>query len=208
MTILTCLGDSITDCDHCFSTDSLGNGYVKMLSDRFKREGLDYQVRNYGTDGFTINRLLQRVQGDSDFTSDIITILIGINDIGMMMNTDRTSYQQQNMLVSFRDCYTKLITILTKLNLHIILMEPFLFSWPAFYKTWLPFRQEMAQMILQLSEQFQLPYLTLHEELNEQARRYGYSEITTDGIHLTEQGQRFLADRLYNLICCHSPSNQ
>ena len=28
------------------------------------------------------------------------------------------------------------------------------------------------------------------------ARRYGYSEITTDGIHLTERGQRFLADRL------------
>ena len=80
MTILTCLGDSITDCDHCFSRDSLGNGYVKILSDRFERDDSDYQVRNYGTDGFTINRLLQRIQGDSDFTSDIITILIGIND--------------------------------------------------------------------------------------------------------------------------------
>ena len=81
MTILTCLGDSITDCEHCFSRDFLGNGYVKMLSDCLKRDGSDYQVRNYGTDGFTINRLLQRIQGDSDFTSDIITILIGINDI-------------------------------------------------------------------------------------------------------------------------------
>ena len=26
MTILTCLGDSITDCEHCFSRDFLGNG--------------------------------------------------------------------------------------------------------------------------------------------------------------------------------------
>ena len=51
MTILTCLGDSITDCDHCFSRDSLGNGYVKILSDRFERDDSDYQVRNYGTDG-------------------------------------------------------------------------------------------------------------------------------------------------------------
>ena len=67
MTILTCLGDSITDCEHCFSRDFLGNGYVKMLSDCLKRDGSDYQVRNYGTDGFTINRLLQRIQGDSDF---------------------------------------------------------------------------------------------------------------------------------------------
>ena len=37
MTILTCLGDSITDCEHCFSRDFLGNGYVKMLSDCLKR---------------------------------------------------------------------------------------------------------------------------------------------------------------------------
>ena len=47
MTILTCLGDSITDCEHCFSRDFLGNGYVKMLSDCLKRDGSDYQVRNY-----------------------------------------------------------------------------------------------------------------------------------------------------------------
>ena len=87
MTILTCLGDSITDCEHCFSRDFLGNGYVKMLSDCLKRDGSDYQVRNYGTDGFTINRLLQRIQGDSDFTSDIITILIGINDNEYGQNT-------------------------------------------------------------------------------------------------------------------------
>ena len=208
MTILTCLGDSITDCDHCFSDDFLGNGYVKMLADRFKREGDDYQVRNYGTDGFTINRLLQRIQKDSNFASDIITILIGINDIGMMMNTDRTLIQQQKMLISFENHYTELLTILTKSNSHIILMEPFLFSWPAFYKTWLPFREEMAQIIQRLSKQFQLPYLTLHKELNEEAHRYGYSAITTDGIHLTEQGQRFLADKLYKLISCYSLCHQ
>ena len=178
---------------------------MKILSDRFERDDSDYQVRNYGTDGFTINRLLQRIQGDSDFTSDIITILIGINDIGLIMNTDRTPFQQRNMLFSFYKCYADLITILAKSNSRIILMEPFLFPWPACYRTWLPFRQKISQMIHQLSEQFQISYLTLHEELNEKARRYGYSEITTDGIHLTEQGQKFLADRLYKLICGYSP---
>ena len=138
-------------------------------------------------------------------SSDIITILIGINDIGLIMNTDRTPFQQRNMLFSFYKCYADLITILAKSNSRIILMEPFLFPWPACYRTWLPFRQKISQMIHQLSEQFQIPYLTLHEELNEKARRYGYSEITTDGIHLTEQGQKFLADRLYKLICGYSP---
>lgn len=204
MTILTCLGDSITDCEHCFSRDFLGNGYVKMLSDCLKRDGSDYQVRNYGTDGFTINRLLQRIQGDSDFTSDIITILIGINDIGLIMNTDRTPFQQRNMLFLLQ-MLCRSYNNISKIKLAHYFNGAFLFPWPACYRTWLPFRQKISQMIHQLSEQFQISYLTLHEELNEKARRYGYSEITTDGIHLTEQGQKFLADRLYKLICGYSP---
>ena len=201
MTILTCLGDSITDCDHCFSKDLLGNGYVKMLSERFQEMGINCQVHNYGTDGFTVNRLLQRIQSCSGFASNIITILIGINDIGLMMNTGRTLEQQKDMLVSFQKHYAELLTILTKVTSQIILMEPFLFPWPAFYKTWLPFRLEMSEIIKKLGEQFQLPYLPLHQELNEEARRYGYSAITTDGIHLTEQGQKYLADHLYQALC-------
>ena len=128
MTILTCLGDSITDCDHCFSRDFLGNGYVKMLSDRFKRDGSDYQVRNYGTDGFTINRLLQRIQGDSDFTSDIITILIGINDIGLIMNTDRTPFQQRNMLFFFLQMLCRSYNNISKIELAHYFNGAFSFS--------------------------------------------------------------------------------
>ena len=200
MTILTCLGDSITDCDHCFSDDFLGNGYVKILHDRFWAAGTDCQVRNYGTDGFTINRLLQRVQCDSSMAGDIITILIGINDVGMIMNTGRTPEQQYKLLLSFQEHYKETLTILTKSTSHVILIEPFLFSWPAFYRTWLPFRQEISEIIKKLASEFQLPYLALHQELNEEARRYGYSAITTDGVHLTVQGQEFLADKLYPLL--------
>lgn len=200
MTILTCLGDSITDCYHCFSDDFLGNGYVKMLSERFCSEGIDCYVRNQGIDGFTVGRLLQKTQRDADLSGNIITILIGINDIGMMLNTHRTEKQQNMMQQSFQSQYAELLTILTKHTSKIILMEPFLFPWPAFYHTWLPFRQDMANHIQTLAKEFRLPYLTLHQELNEEAHKYGYSSITTDGIHLTCQGQKFLADRLYPLL--------
>ena len=48
MTILTCLGDSITDCEHCFSRDFLGNWLCKnAVRTVIKRDGSDYQVRNY-----------------------------------------------------------------------------------------------------------------------------------------------------------------
>ena len=200
MTILTCLGDSITDCYHCFTADFLGNGYVQMLSRRFEKEGIPCQVRNYGTDGFTVNRLLQRIKDDNVFSSDIITILIGINDIGMIEDMCRTKEQQSKMLISFKLHYTELLTILTKSTPHIILMEPFLFSWPAFYKTWLPLLSDMQEIIKELAESFQLPYISLHKELNEEVHRYGYAAVTVDGIHLTEQGQKLIADKLYPLL--------
>ena len=166
MTILTCLGDSITDCEHCFSRDFLGNGYVKMLSDCLKRDGSDYQVRNYGTDGFTINRLLQRIQGDSDFTSDIITILIGINDIGLIMNTDRTPFQQRNMLFLLQ-MLCRSYNNISKIKFTHYFNGAISFPGLPVIEPGFLFARKISQMIHQLSEQFQIPYLTLHEELNE-----------------------------------------
>lgn len=151
MTIMTCFGDSITDCGHCFSPDFLGDGYVKMLAERFHREGYEIQMRNCGTDGFTVQRLLQRVKTDSTIIGNLAAVLIGINDIGMMMNTDRTPAQQEEMMGSFQEHYLELLTILTKSSCSVILMEPFVFSCPAFYENWKPLLQKMSQIIRTLS---------------------------------------------------------
>lgn len=197
---ILCLGDSITDCDHCFSSDMLGNGYVKILADILARQGADCRVRNRGTDGFTLFRLLQNSQLYLTDNPDLITILIGINDVGLMMNTDRSSIQKQEMVLQFDSRYRELITILTKSTSHILLMEPFLFSWPAVYKNWFPYVKEMSKQIEKIAADFQLPFLSLNQELNAQAQLYGFSHITTDGIHLTAQGHELLAQRLYSCI--------
>ncbi len=204
MTIMTCLGDSITDCGHCFSSDSLGSGYVKMLADRFRQEGLQVQMRNCGTDGFTVLRLLQKIKEDKNITSNIITVLIGINDIGMMMNTNRTPFQQNEMMDSFQKHYSDLLTILTKQSSKVILIEPFVFDCPAFYQNWKPLLKKMCRIIQQLAQHYQLPLISLQGQLDEMVRRYGYSAITTDGIHLTSQGQQFLSQCLYSCITEHN----
>lgn len=201
---ILCLGDSITDCDHCFSSDMLGNGYVKILSHKLAEQGKNCQVRNCGTDGFTLFRLLQNSRLYLSDNPDLITILIGINDVGLMMNTDRSSIQKQEMLLQFDSRYRELITILTKSVSHILLMEPFLFSWPAVYKNWFPYVKEMSKQIAKLATDFQLPFLSLQQELNAKAQIYGFSRITTDGIHLTTQGHEVLAQRLYSCITAHN----
>lgn len=49
------LGDGITDCDHCFTADNLGLGYVKKIS---LLPGVI--AANGGTDGFIFPRVLQK----------------------------------------------------------------------------------------------------------------------------------------------------
>ena len=142
---IICLGDSITDCNHLFEDFPLGNGYVQMLSEIFKKEtsfnnvqiknyGNNVQIKNYGFDGFTVARVLDNIRQHriSLHRSPVVTLLIGINDIGLMMNTDRTPAQQEEMMGSFQEHYLELLTILTKSSCSVILMEPFVFSCPAF----------------------------------------------------------------------------
>ena len=52
------LGASNTDCDHCFTPDNLGKGYVKFFALRQAFAG--DTVINGGTNGFTYPRILQK----------------------------------------------------------------------------------------------------------------------------------------------------
>lgn len=115
MTRILCLGDSITDCGRLFSADPLGKGYVKQLSCLLHNTDHRFSIENRGIDGFTLERLLQ----NTDFwlessDPDIVTVLIGINDVGIMMNTRRSSAQQQDLMNKFVTRYE----LLAKAILH------------------------------------------------------------------------------------------
>lgn len=106
---LLCLGDSITDCGRLFSADPSGNGYVKILSGLLHNAGYDFSMENRGIDGFTLERLLQNMDSWLEASDpDIVTVLIGINDIGIMMNTRRSSAQQQDLMEIFAARYEQL----------------------------------------------------------------------------------------------------
>lgn len=208
---IICLGDSITDCNHLFEDFPLGNGYVQMLSEMFQKHTINIsdtmQFKNYGIDGFTVARVLEnvRLQKFSLHRSPVITLLIGINDIGLMMNTDRTEIQKQQMMQDFSLHYKQLLQLLTENARQVILMEPFIFPHPEEYQTWIPYVRTMSTHIRQLSEKFNLPFLPLHDYFNNEAIQQGFNKITTDGIHLTQYGHQLLSSLLYNAIIkeCH-----
>ncbi|MDO4337854.1 MAG: GDSL-type esterase/lipase family protein [Eubacteriales bacterium] len=201
MTHILCIGDSITDCGRLFGHPPYGNGYVAMLHDRLTSMGADFRITNCGVDGFTVARLLENARSRYlPLQADIITILIGINDIGLMMSTNRTPRQKDDMMKAFLQNYERLLQKLSAPKRRIILMEPFLFPYPAEYRTWFPHLHTMSQGIAALAENYHLPYILLHDRLNEEARKYGLDFLTVDGIHLTSQGHRILAEELLHVL--------
>lgn len=194
MKTLLFLGDSITDCNHYFDPENLGYGYVRMIEKQINTPDKNYQVQNFGNDGFTVPALRRLWQRKGlNLKPDFITILIGINDLAVIKNTGITPSVG---LAQFREQYQALIEdIRLMTDCPILLMEPFIFPHPAEYASWEPELHQMNEFIRQLAFDNGLFFLPLWEDLLSTAQKEGVSEITTDGIHLTAEGHKILADQ-------------
>ena len=194
MKTLLFLGDSITDCNHYFDPENLGFGYVRMISWKINTPDKNYQVFNKGNDGFTVPALRRLWKRSClGMQPDSITILIGINDLAVIKNTGITASVG---LAEFREQYQALVEEIRMItDCPILLMEPFIFPHPAEYTSWEPELHKMNAIIQQLATDHHLDFLPLWEDLRSIAKKEGYAEITTDGIHLTAQGHQLIASR-------------
>lgn len=193
---LICLGDSITDCDRIFTPDGLGYGYVRQLCGQLQATG-NWKVVNRGVDGFTLNRILQNLTADClNRHPDAVTLLAGINDIGLWMATPSTPLFHQ--LEKFRLCLRKLVKRLKEnTSADVYLLEPFVFPHPAEYFNWFEPLDAMSQVIAEICQEYSAVFIPLHRQLNDLAEQVGYSALTIDGIHLTPSGHRIIAAKLY-----------
>ena len=92
------LGDSITDAFHKMNVDEekLGNGYVKIISEKLKERKKQVFIRNAGHDGFTVSGLLRLFEYDCmQHDPDLVSIQIGCNDAAVFMNTGKTLEAQE-----------------------------------------------------------------------------------------------------------------
>lgn len=187
------LGDSITDCDHSFDIDCLGNGYVRMIAEQLGYGYEDVSIKNMGCNGFTV-RALHRLwkQFCTEFNPDCISILIGINDIGLIKNT---GLSEKDALDEFRENYAALLQdIRNTHNCPILLLEPFVFQKPAEFAAWEPLVLQINQIIHALANEYQLTFVPLWDELKETVKWEGFDAVTTDGIHLTKIGHEILKE--------------
>ena len=186
------IGDSITDANHNYSDNPLGEGYVKIVADEIRGDHSDVEILNKGHDGFTVFSLWKFLDHDCiSKKPDIVSILIGCNDVSIKMSTGRTLEEQ-----GFQEYYEKILKKLRqKTEAEIICMGPFIFPHPLEFKNWIPDMKRAEEIAKESAEKYNAVFVPLHDVLNESAATGGYGEITTDGTHLTEAGAAIVAGK-------------
>lgn len=194
------LGDSITDCGHCFTKDNLGNGYVKYVASHISGTAV-----NGGCDGFTFPSILRKYrQFYSGSACDTAVVAGGINEVGVVLNTGLDEEQAARFLRQSTEALKLLLNALSENGTgRILVVEPFLFPVPEERRLWGPCLEEVRRQIRGAVRNFphahsvgpsaSIALLPVQDALDKLAASAGYGAITTDGIHLTDAGHKILA---------------
>lgn len=194
-------GDSITDCGRDKNDiKSLGNGYVKILSDKLLPiyPDTDIELVNKGVSGDEVEDLLKRVQEDViALKPDAVVIMIGINN-----TVHKYKYGKELDLKKFESDLKELLTKLKESGAVVIFLEPFLLPAPDKLRMRKLFDEELAvvnKVALGICDEF----VAYDEMFNGVSERLPYTEYSLDGVHPTHRGSRLIADQAIKAIRRH-----
>lgn len=196
MGIIVFLGDSITDADRKSTSNQLGNGYVNIFSENLDTPDRRWTIVNRGTNGYITERVAEGLRSDCiSLHPDYVSILTGINNIGLIVNADTTEQEKLYMLEDAIRAYHEMLFDLSRETIaKIVTLEPFVFPSNGMYEDWVPWQEKMSKNIKKLARNYGASFVPLQEPLNEKIQQLGYDAITTDGIHLTSTGHKVLAE--------------
>ncbi len=195
------IGDSITDCERDRTDEnSLGNGFVKILSDKLRPiyPDMDIQLINKGISGNEVCDVLARVNKDViDLKPDTAVVMIGINNV-----LHQYKYGKQLDLKQFERDFTELLGKIKEAGITLIVLEPFLMPAPDKLRMRPLFNKELEiihRVAVDIADEF-VAYDEMFNGLSESIR---YTEYSMDGVHPTHRGSRLIADTAIKAIRKH-----
>jgi lysophospholipase L1-like esterase len=193
-------GDSITDGGRWREGSDLnhimGQSYPYLISSRLAYDNPRRQLRfiNRGISGNTVADLLGRWQPDAlDLKPDIVSVLIGVNDLDRFLQGDKNHAADQ-----FDKRYRSLLS-LTRDKLpkaRLILWEPFLLPVGRIAAGWDRYSSELAvrqKIVREIASDFSAEYIPCQQAFNNVLREAPAEYWIWDGIHPTPAGHELLA---------------
>ncbi len=195
------LGDSITDSGRDRDDEkSLGNGFVKVLSDKLRPlyPDTDLELINKGVSGNELCHILERLCEDAiDLKPDAVVIMIGINN-----TLHKYSEGKELDLYKFEQDFITLFTRLKKEGIVVIFLEPFLLPAPDKRRMRKLFEEEL-KIIDRVAEEYADEFVPYDEMFQGLVESIPYTEYSEDGVHPTHRCSRLIANTAIKAIRKH-----
>ena len=181
-------GDSVTDsCRDRLRPDDPGGGYVAMIAAALS--GTGHNVINRGVAGDRVQNLEARWQADClSACPDVVTILIGINDVWRQMDSG-----VMLDLGEFKRIYHGLIERTLPVARRMILMEPFLVPSTPENAPMRPLLDATIQVVRTLAGRHALTCVPLDGLFAAACAVCLPSHWAADGVHPSQAGHRLIA---------------
>jgi lysophospholipase L1-like esterase len=186
-------GDSITDAHRSREIEEpnaqLGATYVTYVAAKLlDRDPVGYEIYNRGISGNRIVDLYARVKKDCwNLKPDVISILIGINDIWHEL-----SHENGVEVDRFENVYRMLLADTKKVlpDVKLILCEPFVLEGRATAEHLDKFSEvtKYASVVKKLAKEFDAELVLLQDMFTENGKKYGNATLLADGVHPTLAG--------------------
>lgn len=193
-------GDSITDAgrnreDNSFNSQkALGSGYAMLTSAALleKYAPLELKIYNKGISGNKVYQLADRWDKDClDLRPDILSILIGVNDIWHKLNG-----QYNGTVDIYRKDYIALLERTKKAlpNVKLIICEPYAVKGvKAVDDRWYPEFYDYQKAAKDVAEQFGAIFIPFQKVYDEAQKRAPGAYWTPDGVHASFAGAQLMA---------------
>jgi len=192
-------GDSITDCGRDRASvqpnqaGALATGYPLMIASSLLRLYPERQLRffNRGVSGNKVPDLQDRWQQDAiDIKPDLLSILIGVNDIWHhLLNGYAGTVQDYETQYAALLAQTK--TALP--GVRLVVLEPFVLRTGAVTDAWFPEFDQRRAAAERVARQAGAAWVPLHGMFERLARRAPPAYWAADGVHPTPAGHAAIA---------------
>lgn len=188
-------GDSITDAGRDKRNyHDMGPGYPKYATEamRANHPDVEFEFFNFGISGNRTSQLFDRLYKDGlAFQPDVISILIGINDIWHRYGAEKIATTDAQLELNYRSILER---IRRETNAKIVMLSPYLLD--AEPKEGM--RDDLARalpIIRKLADEFADVYVPLDKHFEEALKTAPEAlYYSADGVHPNENGRKFIGE--------------